>query len=87
MTEERLAELEALAKAATPGPNTVSGPGEDDDYFVWFGPINDGWAKHDSSMMNLADARYTAAARDAVPEMITALRARDARIAELEGKR
>jgi hypothetical protein len=85
MTDD-LDRLEALCAAATPGANTVSGPGEDGEYWVRFGdPMPDWKFSHaDSTWMTRADAEYTAAARTALPALIARVQELEAMLADEE---
>src|SRR5690606_16577844 len=81
LTDERLAELERLCAEATPGPWRVrhlcSGCGPDEDEGAGLGLEIEGppqpW--HEGQFSRAADAQFIAAARDALPALITALRA------------
>lgn len=67
ITEEDLARLEALAQAATPGPMHST------DTSVW-SPITEVARCRDYNPNGLADARFFAAARDAVPALVAEVR-------------
>ena len=81
LTDERLAELERLCAEATPGPWRVrhlcSGCGPDDDEGAGLGLEIEGppqpW--HEGQFARAADAKFIAAARDALPAMIAEVRA------------
>lgn len=93
MSPERLDELEALAAAATPGPwepKVVSG-----DAACYHNPgsrlrlnTNQSWAvgplPHRCGLQAQHDAAFIAAARTAVPELITRVREAQTAAAELE---
>lgn len=83
LTEEQLAELEALADAATPGPWGVYHD-IDDWYDVWA----DIAIKGDTRVSGpgiYADASFIATARTAIPQLIAEVRRLKAKITWLRG--
>ena len=67
MTEEELARIEALANAATPGPWETYGS----DRYGW---RVDGPPDTDEGRISEENARFIAAARDAVPALVAEVR-------------
>lgn len=82
MDRQKLEEIEGRVRAATPGPWRVG-------YHRGFGEEHDLDGPPDgvrAQFGRLADARFVAAAREDVPELIEALRAAYERIEELQEK-
>lgn len=76
MNDERLAEIEALAEAATPGPWLQSA--HDDNDYPTYDLVCDFLQQEDMYLvaedMRVEDAAFIAAARQAVPELVSEVR-------------
>lgn len=87
MTPERLAEIEALVAAATPGPWSDCGDGDilgDNDEIIVGTTIFLRNPSESDREYRLKDAGFIAAARTAVPELLAEVRRLEAELAEQE---
>jgi len=87
MTQQELDALKALANAATPGPWTASPRSTDGRVDGLLGAeINELEQPERGQFTSLADAAFIAASREAVPALLDALAAANARITALEAQ-